>query len=145
MLQNIHNTPPANGLFNILQRERKKLKPQFKTICFILALSYRYGAYRSNIHTLRGLDTFAQYSHFRLALLRPKTPPKGYPINPQVIGEHIRKRRLDLGLLQIEVALQISVTESTVWNWSMTRRGAWDKAGADTYPEDYRVSWLFTV
>lgn len=32
-------------------------------------------------------------------------------------GEHIRKRRLDLGLLQIEVARIIGVTESTVWNW----------------------------
>ena len=31
--------------------------------------------------------------------------------------EHIRKRRLDLGLLQYEVATAIGVTESTVWNW----------------------------
>ena len=33
------------------------------------------------------------------------------------LGEHIRKRRLDLGLLQVEVAARIGVTESTVWNW----------------------------
>ncbi len=35
----------------------------------------------------------------------------------RTLGEHIRKRRLDLGLLQIEVARIIGVTESTVWNW----------------------------
>ncbi|MCL5238088.1 MAG: helix-turn-helix domain-containing protein [Nitrospirae bacterium] len=44
-------------------------------------------------------------------------PPKGYPLEPRSLGEHIRKRRLDLGLLQIEVAVEIGVTESTVWNW----------------------------
>jgi transcriptional regulator with XRE-family HTH domain len=33
------------------------------------------------------------------------------------IGDHIRKRRLDLGLLQGDVAAQIGVTKSTVWNW----------------------------
>lgn len=36
---------------------------------------------------------------------------------PESLREHIRKRRLDLGLLQIEVAQIIDVTESTVWNW----------------------------
>ena len=44
-------------------------------------------------------------------------PPKGYPLEPRFLGEHIRKRRLDLGLLQIEVAAQIGVAESTLWNW----------------------------
>ena len=29
----------------------------------------------------------------------------------------MRKRRLDLGLLQREVAEEIGVTESTIWNW----------------------------
>lgn len=33
------------------------------------------------------------------------------------IGDHIRKKRLDLGLTQIEVAEIIGVKESTVWNW----------------------------
>jgi transcriptional regulator with XRE-family HTH domain len=38
-------------------------------------------------------------------------------LTPKKIGEHIRKRRLDLGLLQLEVATMIEVTESTIWNW----------------------------
>jgi len=63
------------------------------------------------------LDTFAKQPKFTLALLRPKELPKGYPLHLKTIGEHIRKRRLDLGLLQIEVAAMIGVTESTVCNW----------------------------
>ncbi|MEW6409673.1 MAG: helix-turn-helix transcriptional regulator [Nitrospirota bacterium] len=63
------------------------------------------------------MDTFAKYPHYRLSLPRPIIPPKGYPSIPISIGEHIRKRRIDLGLLQIEVARVIGVTESTVWNW----------------------------
>ena len=44
-------------------------------------------------------------------------PAKDYPANPKTIGKHIRKRRMDLGLMQKEVAKIIGVTESTIWNW----------------------------
>jgi DNA-binding XRE family transcriptional regulator len=71
--------------------------------------------------TNRGSVSFYEYPHYRLTLPRPVLLPKGYPAEPQTIGEHIRKRRLDLGLLQIEVARQIGVTESTVWNWEHGR------------------------
>jgi len=53
----------------------------------------------------------------RLALPRPLTYPKGYPVHLGKIGDHLRKKRLDLGLLQAEDADMIGVTESTVWNW----------------------------
>jgi transcriptional regulator with XRE-family HTH domain len=33
------------------------------------------------------------------------------------LGDHIRKRRLDLGLLQRDVAQRIGADESSVWNW----------------------------
>jgi transcriptional regulator with XRE-family HTH domain len=33
----------------------------------------------------------------------------------------LRKRRLDLGLLQREVAARLGVTESTVTNWELNR------------------------
>jgi len=42
---------------------------------------------------------------------------KSYPANLTSIGEHIRKKRIDLGLMQKEVAKIIGVTESTIWNW----------------------------
>ena len=63
------------------------------------------------------MAAFAQYPQYTLHLPRPVKLPPGYPLELLSLGDHIRKRRLDLGLLQIEVAAQIGVTESTVWNW----------------------------
>jgi transcriptional regulator with XRE-family HTH domain len=46
---------------------------------------------------------------------------KGYPANPKTIGEAIRKRRLDLGLRQIDVATLIGCDETTVVHWEKDR------------------------
>ena len=46
-----------------------------------------------------------------------KQPLLGFREHPLTIGDHIRKRRMDLGLLQREVAEIIGVTESSIWNW----------------------------
>ena len=46
-----------------------------------------------------------------------KQPLPRYPTHPVTVGDHIRKRRMDRGLLQREVAEIIGVTESSVWNW----------------------------
>ena len=37
------------------------------------------------------------------------------------IGDHVRARRLDLGLWQKEVAKQIGVTTTTITNWELNR------------------------
>lgn len=37
------------------------------------------------------------------------------------LGDRIRKRRLDLGLLQEEVAERLGVCEATVWHWELNR------------------------
>jgi len=50
-------------------------------------------------------------------LPRPIVPPKGYPLEPRSLGEHVKKKRLDLGLRQVQLAERIGVTESTIWNW----------------------------
>jgi transcriptional regulator with XRE-family HTH domain len=42
---------------------------------------------------------------------------KGYPAKPGTIGEAIRKRRLDLGLRQIDAAESIGCNEMTIVNW----------------------------
>ncbi|MCZ7601621.1 MAG: helix-turn-helix domain-containing protein [Melioribacteraceae bacterium] len=39
------------------------------------------------------------------------------PQNPQTLGEHIRKRRLEKHLLQSDVANIIRVSETTIFNW----------------------------
>ena len=50
-----------------------------------------------------------------LTAKKPKSSK--YPKTLLTIGDHIRKRRLDLKLFQAEVARLIGVTESTVTNW----------------------------
>jgi len=45
------------------------------------------------------------------------TEKKGYPATPKTVGEAIRKRRLDLGLKQTEVAKLIGCNELTIVNW----------------------------
>lgn len=44
-------------------------------------------------------------------------PPKELTKEPVTLGDHLRRRRLELGLFQKDVAIQIGVTTSTVWNW----------------------------
>jgi transcriptional regulator with XRE-family HTH domain len=57
-----------------------------------------------------------------LSLKAPKPPhKKGYPLKIDTLGEHLRKRRLDLGLLQKEVGRIIGVDETTIYNWENNR------------------------
>lgn len=50
--------------------------------------------------------------------LKSKKPiPKAYPRKLETLGDHLRKRRLDLGLTQREVAGIIGVNETTIVNW----------------------------
>ena len=49
--------------------------------------------------------------------LSPNDQMTGYPASPKTIGEMIRKRRLDLGLLQREVAERIGCNKMTMANW----------------------------
>jgi transcriptional regulator with XRE-family HTH domain len=55
----------------------------------------------------------------RLTTEKPK-PPK-YPKRLESLGDQIRKKRLDLGLLQRHVAIQIGVSESSIYNWERNR------------------------
>jgi len=50
---------------------------------------------------------------------KPQNP--AYPKTLTTLGDHIRKRRLDLGLWQKAVAATIGDTESTVTNWELNR------------------------
>jgi transcriptional regulator with XRE-family HTH domain len=43
--------------------------------------------------------------------------PKPYPAVPGTLGDHLKRRRLELGLLQREVAEQLGVSESTLRHW----------------------------
>ncbi len=49
--------------------------------------------------------------------LTAPTPKPHYPKQLKHLGDHIRARRIDLGLLQWELAAQIGVTKEAIHNW----------------------------
>ncbi len=69
--------------------------------------------------------------------------PSGYPKTLNHIGDHIRMRRMDLGLHQRDVALRLGVHAASVRNWEMGRteptldllRGVIEFLGYDPRPE----------
>jgi len=44
---------------------------------------------------------------------------KDYPENPRTFGEHLRKARIDAGLLIKDLAKELGVTEDSVINWEV--------------------------
>ena len=59
------------------------------------------------------------FCHLTLTAAKPKC--RSYPRERRTLGDHIRTRRLDLALTQIEVARRIVCDESTVTNWELNR------------------------
>jgi transcriptional regulator with XRE-family HTH domain len=59
------------------------------------------------------------FCHVRLQGRRPL--PHTYPQVLAIIGDHLRKRRLDLGLFQREVAQRLGVDTATITNWELGR------------------------
>lgn len=51
----------------------------------------------------------------RLVAKRP--PPPGYPKELKTMGNHLLKKRLDLGLSQKEAATRLYVSVGTLYNW----------------------------
>ena len=47
----------------------------------------------------------------------PHVFPRGYPTAPKTVGEHLRKRRIDLGLRQRDLAGQWALRTETVAGW----------------------------
>ncbi len=56
-----------------------------------------------------------------ITLKAQKPPKKQYPKELKSIGDHIKKKRLDLDLLQKEVAEIIGVQKDTICNWENNR------------------------
>ena len=55
------------------------------------------------------------FCHFVINSPRPKCGD--YPKRLNSLGDHLRARRIDLGLFQAQVAKQIAVHELTITNW----------------------------
>jgi DNA-binding transcriptional regulator YiaG len=67
------------------------------------------------------------FCHLTLRARKPRNP--AYPRALQTFGDHLRARRLDLGLLQREMAAQLGVSVSGVRKW---------EAGRSSPPVRYR-------
>jgi len=57
----------------------------------------------------------------KLTVQRPKTLPDGYPLRPKTLGDRIKKKRMDMGLFQRDVARIIGVSVDTITNWEKGR------------------------
>jgi transcriptional regulator with XRE-family HTH domain len=68
------------------------------------------------------LNIFYKYSNSQNTPHKIEIPlkiqsPEELVKEPVTLGDHMRRRRLELGLYQKDVAAQIGVTTSTIWNW----------------------------
>jgi transcriptional regulator with XRE-family HTH domain len=59
------------------------------------------------------------FCHVRLSARKPKS--EAYPAVLSTYGDHIRAKRLDAGLTQKQVAEEIGVDETSVFNWESNR------------------------
>ena len=59
------------------------------------------------------------FTNISFSAQKPLDP--AYPTLISTIGDHIRTRRLDLGLLQKDVAERIGVDTDTIMNWERNR------------------------
>jgi DNA-binding XRE family transcriptional regulator len=59
------------------------------------------------------------FCHLRLKAGKPLPP--AYPRELKTLADRLRKRRLDLGWRQKDVADELGVDESTVYNWERHR------------------------
>lgn len=57
-----------------------------------------------------------------LTLKAPIPHPAGYPENPKTLGEHVRKVRMDRGVLQKDLADQVGVSVESLGSWETTSR-----------------------
>jgi transcriptional regulator with XRE-family HTH domain len=61
------------------------------------------------------------FCHLPLRARKPPSP--GYPLQPQTLGEHLKKRRLDLGLRQKDLARRLETSLFNIWNWERNVTG----------------------
>ena len=58
---------------------------------------------------------------YHLAFQAKKPLSGAYPKELRTLGDHLRKRRLDLALFQKDVAKRLGANEASVWNWEKNR------------------------
>jgi len=102
--------------------------------CPILYAKYFYPAGgiagpRQYLANKRILTCYHRYSQTNIPALpycaftlkAKRSLPLNYPQYPKTIGEHIKKRRMDLKLLQKDLAKKLGTTGSSIVNWETNK------------------------
>lgn len=92
-----------------------------RKLCLNISARYparRYILFRGGCSSRRGIDALP-FSRYQGKTQKPHN--QGYPKEPKTIGEHIRKRRMDLGLKQGEAAKRMGVSEDCLCYWETGR------------------------
>ena len=74
------------------------------------------GNIRAGVHC-----NFLTKPKLHITVKRPKYHPKGNQVKPKTIGEKLKKKRMDMGLFQKDVAKLIGVSTDTVTYWEKGR------------------------
>jgi transcriptional regulator with XRE-family HTH domain len=65
-------------------------------------------------------DTVAlPFCHLTIRTKKPKDSK--YPTELRTVGDHLRSRRLDLGLLQVDVAARLNMEVANIRNWEQNK------------------------
>ncbi|MGO4289883.1 helix-turn-helix domain-containing protein [Chitinophaga sp. RAB17] len=112
--------------WSILAFERKRSKNETITKLASISENVIRIEFSVNLHNLlRGQDIQYNDSSASPGLLFDrkfrKRTPQNYPENPATIGEHIRKKRIDSGLSQAELAKILDVSTDCVAYWENNR------------------------
>ncbi len=79
------------------------------------------------------------FSHITLKTQKPLA--SAYPQTLKTIGDHLRKRRLDLNLLQKEVAQKLGVCDPSIYNWENNLL----TPSMKVHSKDYWVLWISAI
>ena len=67
------------------------------------------------------LNLSATLPFCHVTLKAPRPLARAYPRHLNTLGDHLRNKRLDLELLQKDVAYRLGVDEASVYNWESRR------------------------
>jgi transcriptional regulator with XRE-family HTH domain len=81
----------------------------------------RWGVPQSAVTVTYRLTPAASAEPLVLPLLHTLHGRRKVPEKVETVGDHLRRRRLELGLLQRQVAAQLGVAQGTIYNWEKNR------------------------
>lgn len=73
--------------------------------------------YPANVMLVAAMNPWGFIANLPLDLRTQRPLNSAYPKEIRTLGDHIRKKRIDLGLLQRDIARMLGVSKAVVWQW----------------------------